>query len=81
MAAMTYSPLGAFVFLVLGYAELKLVQRLIYPTLRWRYEEAKVTASQGMDPVRIMALVKLQSLVLMPLVGLLLGNRFGSMFG
>ena len=78
---MTYSPLGAFVFLVLGFIELKIVQRTIYPTLRWRYEEAKVTASQGIDPKRIMVLVKLQSLVLMPVVGLLFGNRFGAMFG
>ena len=75
VAAMTYSPLGAFVFLVLGFIELKIVQRTIYPTLRWRYEEAKVTGSQGMDPARIMGLVKLQSLVLMPVVGLLLGDR------
>ena len=78
---MTYSPLGAFVFLVLGYIELKIVQRTIYPMLRWRYEEAKVTASQGVDPKRIMGLVKLQSLVLMPVLGLFLGNRFGTMFG
>ncbi len=78
---MTYSPLGAFVFLVLGLIELKIVQRTIYPTLRWRYEEAKVTGSQGMNPARIMSLVKLQSLVLMPVLGLFLGNRFGSMFG
>jgi hypothetical protein len=78
---MTYSPLGAFVFLVLGFIELKIVQRTIYPTLRWRYEEAKVTGSQGMNPARIMGLVKLQSLVLMPVLGLFLGNRFGSMFG
>jgi hypothetical protein len=78
---MTYSPLGAFVFLVLGFIELRIVQRTIYPTLRWRYEEAKVTGSQGVDPNRIMVLVKLQSLVLMPVVGLLFGNRFGAMFG
>ena len=78
---MTYSPFGAFVFFVLGYIELRLVQRMIYPTLRWRYEEAKVTASQGMDPKRIMGLVKLQSLVLMPIAGLLLGDRFRTMFG
>ena len=78
---MTYSPFGAFVFFVLGYIELKLVQRVVYPTLRWRYEEAKVTASQGMDPKRIMILVRLQSLVLMPIVGLLFGDRFRTMFG
>lgn len=78
---MTYSPIGALAFLVLGFIELKIVQRTIYPVLRWRYEEAKVTASQGMNPARIMVLVKLQSLVLMPIVGLLFGNRFGAMFG
>ena len=78
---MTYSPIGALVFLVLGFIELKIVQRTIYPTLRWRYEEAKVTASQGMNPARIMVLVKLQCLVLMPILGLLFGNRFGAMFG
>ncbi len=78
---MTYSPIGALAFLVLGFIELKIVQRTIYPVLRWRYEEAKVTASQGMNPARIMVLVKLQSLVLMPILGLLFGNRFGAMFG
>ena len=78
---MTYSPIGALVFLVIGFIELKIVQRTIYPTLRWRYEEAKVTASQGMNPARIMVLVKLQCLVLMPILGLLFGNRFGAMFG
>ena len=78
---MTYSPLGALIFLVLGIIELKLVQRTIYPALRWRYEEAKVTGSQGVDPKWIMGLVKLQSLVLMPVLGLFFGNRFGSMFG
>ena len=78
---MTYSPLGAFVFLILGLIELKFVQRLIYPTLRWHYEEAKVTASQGIDPKRIMVLVKLQSLVLLPIVGLLFGAKFRTMFG
>ena len=78
---MTYSPLGAFIFLVLGFVELRLIQRLVYPNLRWRYEEAKVTASQGIDPRRIMGLVKLQSLVLMPIVGLLFGDKFRTMFG
>ena len=78
---MTYSPIGALAFLVLGFIELKIVQRTIYPVLRWRYEEAKVTASQGMNPARIMVLVKLQSLVLMPILGLLFGNRLGALFG
>ena len=73
--------LGAFVFLVIGFIELMIVQTMVYPVLRARFEEAKVTASQGMDPLRIMNLVKVQSLLLMPLVGYFMGNYFQRMFG
>jgi hypothetical protein len=73
--------LGAFVFLVIGFIELMLVQTMVYPVLRARFEEAKVTASQGMDPLRIMNLVKVQSLLLMPLVGYFTGNYFQKMLG
>ena len=73
--------LGALVFLAIGIAEVALVNRSIYPSLRWRFEKAKTTQSQGMSPSTIMALVKFQSLVLMPVVGFLLGDRMKSMFG
>lgn len=73
--------LSAFIFLVIGFIELMLVQTMIYPILRARFEAAKVTASQGMDPSRIMNFVKLQSLVLMPVVGYYLGNYFQKMAG
>jgi hypothetical protein len=73
--------LGAFVFLVIGFIELMIVQTMVYPVLRARFEEAKVTASQGMDPLRIMNLVKVQSLLVMPLVGYFMGNYFQKMFG
>ena len=72
---------GALLFLSLGIAELALVNRSIYPSLRWRYEKAKTTQTQGLRPSTIMALVKLQSLILMPLLGLFLGDRMKSMFG
>ena len=71
---------GALVFLTLGLAEVALVNRSIYPSLRWRYEKAKITQSQGVKPSTIMALVKFQSLVLMPVLGFLLGSRL-KMFG
>ena len=71
---------GALVFTGLGLAEVALVNRSVYPSLRWRYEKAKTTQSQGVSPATIMALVKLQSLVLLPVVGFLLGNRM-KMFG
>ncbi len=71
---------GALVFTGLGLAEVALVNRSVYPSLRWRYEKAKTTQSQGVSPATIMALVKFQSLVLLPVLGFLLGNRM-KMFG
>ena len=71
---------GALVFAGIGLAELALVNRSIYPSLRWRYEKAKITQSQGVSPATIMALVKFQSLVLLPVVGFVLGSRM-KMFG
>ena len=84
MASMTMSIagiIGALVFLAIGIAELALVNRSVYPALRWRYEKAKTTQSQGLSPSTIMALVKFQSLVLMPVAGFLVGERMKSMFG
>ena len=72
--------IGALLFLAIGIAELAFVNRSVYPSLRWRYEKAKTTQSQGISPATIMALVKFQSLVLMPVVGFVLGSRM-KMFG
>ena len=72
---------GALLFLCLGLAEVALVNRSVYPALRWRYEKAKTTQSQGVSPSTIMALVKFQSLVLMPVFGFLLGDRMKSILG
>ncbi|MFO1130975.1 MAG: hypothetical protein U1E16_03010 [Hyphomicrobiales bacterium] len=73
--------IGALLFTVVGLAELALVNRSVYPALRWRFEKAKLTQSQGIRPSTFMALVKFQSLVLMPVVGFLLGDRMKSLFG
>ena len=67
--------IGGLLFTVIGLAELALVNRSIYPSLRWRYEKAKITQSQGVKPSTIMTLVKLQSLVLLPVLGFLIGSR------
>ena len=69
---------GALVFLVIGLAELAFVNRSVYPALRWRYEKAKVTQQQGLAPSTIMALVKVQSLILLPFIGLLIGDRMST---
>ncbi len=66
---------GALLFLSLGIAELALVNRAVYPALRWRHEKAKLTQSQGFSPAAVMALVKVQSLILLPLIGLFAADR------
>ncbi len=76
-----YSLIGALAFLVLGLIELAVVNRSVYPALRWRYEKAKTTQDHGTDPRRIMLLVRIQSLILMPVLGFLLGDRMKSIFG
>jgi hypothetical protein len=73
--------IGALLFMAIGIAELAFVNRSVYPSLRWRYEKAKTTQSQGLAPTTIMALVKVQSLILLPLIGLFLGDRMISISG
>jgi hypothetical protein len=76
-----YGFVGALAFLGLGVIELAVVNRVVYPSLRWRYEKAKTTQEQGVDPGTIMLLVKIQSLLVLPLLGLFLGDRMKSIFG
>jgi hypothetical protein len=70
---------GAFIFLVIGFIELMIFNRWVYHALRWRYEAAKVTGTQGVDPSRIETLIKFQSLVVLPILGYLLGDRIWTM--
>jgi len=67
--------LWALVFLMLGIFELIILKRLLYPTLRWRHEKAKLTQSQRIRPDLIINALRFQSLVIMPVVGFLLGSR------
>ena len=78
---MTGALVGALLFLAIGIAELAVVNRSLYPSLRWRYEKAKLNQAQGVSPATIMALVKFQSLVLMPVAGFIVGDRMKSLFG
>ena len=73
--------IGALLFLAIGIAELAFVNRSVYPSLRWRYEKAKITQTHGLAPSTIMALVKVQSLILLPLAGLMLGNGMAATSG
>jgi hypothetical protein len=76
-----YSLVGGLVFLAAGLIELAVLNRTLYPALRWRFEKAKLTQEQGIDPNRIMTLLRLQSLVGMPLLGLLFGERMKAILG
>jgi hypothetical protein len=78
---MTYNLLGALVFLVIGLIDIMFIQRMVYPQMRRRYEEAKVTGSQGRDPALFMNGIRFFSLVLLPVVGFMLGDSFEAMFG
>jgi hypothetical protein len=81
MTAHFYGLLGALAFLIAGLVEVALFQSLVYPALRRRHETAKLTASQGPDPSRYLSVVQFQSLVILPVIGFMLGDRIKSFFG
>ena len=72
---------GALVFLVIGLVDIMFIQRMVYPQMRRRYEEAKVTGSQGRDPALFMNGIRFFSLVVLPVVGFMMGDTFEAMFG
>jgi hypothetical protein len=78
---MMYNLFGALVFLVIGLVDIMFIQRMVYPQMRRRYEEAKVTGSQGRDPALFMNGIRFFSLVLLPVLGFMLGDTFEAMFG
>ena len=78
---MIYNLFGALVFLVIGLIDIMFVQRMVYPQMRQRYEEAKVTGSQGRDPALFMNGIRFFSLIVLPVLGFMMGDRFEAMFG
>ncbi len=78
---MIYNLFGALVFLVIGLIDVMFMQRMVYPPMRRRHEEAKVTGSQGRDPALFMNGIRFFSLVLLPVVGFMMGDTFEAMFG
>jgi hypothetical protein len=65
----------AVLFLVLGLIEFAIFKRTLYPSLRWRYEQAKVTMSARVKPQLVLDLVRVQSLFILPLIGMFLATR------
>ena len=78
---MIYNLFGALVFLVIGLIDIMFVQRMVYPQIRQRYEEAKVTGSQGRDPALFMNGIRFFSLIVLPVLGFMMGDTFKAMFG
>ena len=56
---------------LIGYG---IYNRAIYPVARKAHEKAKVTGSHGRDPNQYLLLVKVLTLVLLPVLGLLFGD-------
>jgi hypothetical protein len=76
------SILGAFIMLVLGLVKYAVLRSMLYGPLRDRYEAAKVTGSQGLDPDSLWTVIKLSSLVLLPLLGFIFGDTvLGGLLG
>jgi hypothetical protein len=78
---MIYNLFGALVFLVIGLIDIMFIQRMVYPQMRQRYEEAKVTGSHGRDPALFMNGIRFFSLVVLPVLGFMMGDSFEAMFG
>ncbi len=74
------SLLGGFIMLVIGVVDYAMLQKLLYAPMRDRYERAKVTGSQGLDPAKFWEIVRAISFLVLPLVGFLFGDAVLSPF-
>ncbi|MFO1033704.1 MAG: hypothetical protein U1E15_06400 [Hyphomicrobiales bacterium] len=75
---MTLSSTGlifAVLFLALGVVELYIFMRAVHPAISARYEKQKVTYSQGRSPAFIANIIRLQSLIVMPVLGYVVGAQ------
>ena len=68
------SLVGAFAMLVFGVADYAILQRMLYIPLRDRYERAKVTGSQGVNPSVIWNVLRFVNFVVLPVLGFLFGH-------
>jgi hypothetical protein len=71
------SLVGLIVFAMIGVVELWLIQTMVYPAMRQRFETAKVTGASATNPGWVMNLFRFQCLVALPLIGLLYGKAIG----
>jgi hypothetical protein len=60
---------------LLGFIEVIILDRLVYPSVRRGHERKKLTGTHRTDPAVVMQLVKLQGLVVLPILGFLFGEH------
>ena len=68
------SLIGAFAMLVFGVLEFALIQRMLYIPMRDRFERAKTTGSQGMDPSVFWTAMRFVNFIVLPVLGFLFGD-------
>ena len=68
------SLLGGLLMLIVGLASYGVLHRMLYPSLRWRYERRKAYGRRGVEPHVWMELLKVVNLLALPAVGLLFGD-------
>jgi hypothetical protein len=74
MELTVFSLLGGLLMLLVGLAGNALIRRIVYPTLRWRYERMKAYGRRGIEPNFWMEVLKAVNLLALPAVGLLFGD-------
>ena len=70
----TENNFGAFAMLVFGLVEFALLQRILYVPMRDKYERAKVTGSQGLDPAVFWTALRFFNFIVLPALGFLFGD-------
>jgi hypothetical protein len=74
----TITPISILVGLaaaLIGFIEVVFLDRLVYPAVRRAHERKKLTGTHRTDPAVVMQLVKLQGLVILPVLGFLFGEH------
>jgi hypothetical protein len=68
------SPLGAFVFLLIGVLIQAVLERFLYPVLSARHERAKFMGRATADPHRIFLVLRIVNFIVLPALGLFAGS-------
>ena len=66
--------IGGLAMLVFGVLDYAFLRAVLYRPLRWRFETGKSEGRIGRNPDRVMMVIKFVNLVVLPAVGLLLGD-------